>query len=70
MYLGSQVDVYTMMQNLTASEYKQFDCPGAYDTLSEIGKRKREFFCRGAEVKLRLIVLQYVDMRGNITSLT
>ena len=51
MYLGSQVDVYTRMQNLT-SEYKQFDCPGAYDTLSEIGKRKREFVCRGAEVKL------------------
>ena len=42
----------------TASEYKQFDCLGTYDTLSEIGKRKREFVYRGAEVKLRLIVLR------------
>ena len=33
----------------TVSEYKQFDCPGAYDTLSEIEKRKREFVCRGAK---------------------
>ena len=41
------------MQNLTASEYKQFDCLG---TVSKIGKRKREFVSRGAEVKLRLIV--------------
>ena len=54
----------------TVSENKQFDCSGAYDILSEIGKRKREFVCRGAEVKLRLIVLQYVHMRGNITSLS
>ena len=29
-----------------------------YDTLSEIGKRKREFICRGEEVKLSLIVLR------------
>ena len=42
----------------TASEYKQLDCLGAYDTLSEIRKRKREFVCRGAEFKLRLIVLR------------
>ena len=35
-----------------------FDCLGVYDTLSEIGKRKREFICWGAEVKLRLIVLR------------
>ena len=37
----------------TASEYS------TYDTLSQIGKRKREFVCQGAEVELRLI-------RGNI----
>ena len=41
----------------TASEYKQFDCLGRYDSLSGIGKRKRKFVCRGAEVQLRLIVL-------------
>ena len=59
MYLGSQIDVDTRMQILpsepkaqTASEYKQFDCLGTYDTLSEIGKRKREFVYRGAGVKL------------------
>ena len=54
------------MQNLTvfdsdgktASEYKQFDCLGTYDTLSEIGNRKREFAWRGAELKMRLIVLR------------
>ena len=27
----------------TASEYKQFDCLGRYDTLYEIGMRNREF---------------------------
>ena len=27
-----------------------------YDTLSEMGKRKREFVCRGAAVQLRLII--------------
>ena len=48
MYLGSQVDV----------KYKKFDCLGTFDTLSDIGKRKREFVCREAEVKLRLIVLR------------
>ena len=58
MYLGSKVDVYTGMQNLTASEYKQCDCLGTYDTLSKIGNRKPEFVCRGAEVELRLIVLR------------
>ena len=42
----------------TASESKQFDCLGKYDTLSEIGKRKREFVCRGVGVELRLIVLR------------
>ena len=42
----------------TAFEYKQFDCLRTYDTLSETGKRKREFVCRGVEVKLRLIVLR------------
>ena len=31
---------------------------GTYDTFSEIGKRKREFVCRGAEFKLRLIILR------------
>ena len=45
MYRGSRVD-------------KQLDCLGTYDTLSEIGKRKREFVCRGAEFKLRLIILR------------
>ena len=35
----------------TASEYKQFDCLGSYDTLSGIGKRKCDFVCRGAEFK-------------------
>ena len=40
------------------SEYKQFDYLSTYDTLSGIGKRKREFFCRGVEVKLRPIVLR------------
>ena len=66
MYRGSQIYVYTRMQNLpsepkegkAASEYKQFDCLGTDDTLSEIGKRKRESVCRRAEVKLRLIVLR------------
>ena len=52
MYLGCQVDVFTGMHNLTegkiASEYTKFDCLGTYDTVSEIGKRKREFVCRGA----------------------
>ena len=38
MYLGSQVG-------------KQFDCLGTYDTLSKIGKRKREFVCLQAEDK-------------------
>ena len=57
----------------TASEYKQFYCSqilvvysdavlrgclSTYDTLSEKGKIKREFVCRGAEVKLRIIVLR------------
>ena len=42
----------------TASEYKQLDCLGTYDTLSEIGKRKREFVCREAVFKLRLIILR------------
>ena len=42
----------------TAFEYEQFDCLDSYDTSSEIGQRKREFVCRGAEVKLRLIVLR------------
>ena len=42
----------------TVSEYKQLDCLGTYDTLSEIGKRKREFICQGAEVKLRLIIVR------------
>ena len=42
----------------TASEYKQADCLGTYDTLSEIGKRKREFVCRGAKFKLRSIILR------------
>ena len=40
----------------TASEYKQLDCLGIYDTLSEIGRRKREFVYREAEFKLRLII--------------
>ena len=51
MYLVSQADLNS------ASEYKQFDCLGTYDTLSKIGKKKHEFVCRGAKVKLRLIVL-------------
>ena len=55
MYLGNQVDVYTRMQNSTASEYKQFDYRGTYNALSKIGKRKREFVCQRPEVKLRLI---------------
>ena len=42
----------------TACEYKQLDCLGTYDTFSEIGKRKREFVCREAELKLRLIILR------------
>ena len=42
----------------TASEYKQLNCLGTYDTLSEIGKRKREFVWRGAKFKLRLIILR------------
>ena len=58
MYLDSQIDVYMRIQNLTASEYKQFDFLGTYNTLFKIGKRKREFVCRGGEVKLRLIVLR------------
>ena len=37
----------------TASEYMIL-----YDTLSEIGKKKREFVCRETEVKLRSIVLR------------
>ena len=43
-------------EDKTTSEYKQFDCLGA--TLSNIRKRKREFVYRGAEVKLRLILLR------------
>ena len=42
----------------SASSYKQLNCLGAYNTLSAIRKRKREFVCRGAEFKLRLIVLR------------
>ena len=64
MCLGSQVDVDAELNvraegsdGKTAFEYKQFDCLDPYDTFSEIGKRKREFTYRGAEVKLRLIVL-------------
>ena len=42
-----------------ASEYKYpLGGLGKYDTSSEIGKRKREFVCQWAEVKLRLIVLR------------
>ena len=41
----------------TASEYEEFDCLGTYDIISETGKGKREFVCRGAKVKLRLILL-------------
>ena len=38
-------------------KFVNFDSSNSkYDTLSEIEKRKREFVCRGAEVKLRLIV--------------
>ena len=55
MYRCSQVEEFN---GKTASEYKQFDCLGTYDTLSEIGKRRREFACRGAAVKLRLILLR------------
>ena len=68
MYLGSHVNVYTRIQNLTFQpkartvklypSIKSLIVEGTYDTLSEIGKRKREFICRGAEVKLRLIVLR------------
>ena len=68
MYLGSQVDVYTRMQNLTSEpkartvklhpSINSLTCLGAYDILSEIRKRKCEFVCRGAEFKLRLIVLR------------
>ena len=57
-YRGSQVDVVyedAEFNCKTASEYKQFDCLGTYDTSSETGKRS---VCRGAEVKLRLIVLR------------
>ena len=46
------------MDGKIASEYKQLDCLGTYETLSEIGKRKREFVCRGAEFKLRLMILR------------
>ena len=53
MYLGKGDD------GEIASEYKHvLDCLGTYDTLSEIGKRKREFVCQGAGIKLRLIVLR------------
>ena len=41
----------------TAWKYKQSDCIGTYEALSEIGKRKRKFVCRGAKIKLRSIVL-------------
>ena len=40
------------------SPHKQFDSLGTYGTLSEKGKRKREFVYRGAKVKLRLIILR------------
>ena len=46
-----------------SAEYKQFDCLGTYDTLSEIGKRKHKFVCRGEEVNLRLIVLRTCTCR-------
>ena len=39
------------------SEYKQSDCLGTSDTLSEIEKEKRIFVCQEAEVELRFIVL-------------
>ena len=38
--------------------YEQLDCMGTYDTLTEIGKRKREFVYREAEFKLRSIILR------------
>ena len=68
MYRGSEVDLYTKMQSLRyelkaravklhASRYKQFNCQGTINNLSEIGKRKHEFVCRGTEEKLSLIVL-------------
>ena len=49
--------LYNSILCTEAVEYEQFDCLGTYDILSKIGKRKREFVCRGAKVKLRLIVL-------------
>ena len=45
----------------TASEYKHLDCLGTYDTLSEIGKRKREFVCRQAEFKLRTCTCEVIS---------
>ena len=33
----------TRIYGKTASEYEQLDCVGTYDTLSEIGKKNREF---------------------------
>ena len=69
MYWDSEVDVYTRVQNLT-SELKARTVKlhpiiktlttyiHSYDTLSEIGKRKRKFVWRAAKVKLRSIVLR------------
>ena len=48
-----------------ASEYKQFDCLGAYDIASEIGKRKRE---SGSQIALNYTAC--VNMHGNITFLS
>ena len=67
MYLGSQVNVYTIMQNLTASEYKQFNCLGTYDTLYGIEKRKRKFICREAGVKLCLIVIHMCRVKKRVS---
>ena len=51
-------EAYNIILCTEAVKYKRLDCLGTYDTWSEIGKRKREFVCRGAEFKLRLIVLR------------
>ena len=66
MYLSSKVDIYEVVEfnvlafssvGKTASEYEgQLYYCGAYDTLSEIGRKSANLFAQGEEVEWRLIV--------------
>ena len=77
MYRGSQVDVYTRMKNLT-SELKartvklhprinSLTALGSYDTLSEIGKRKRRICLPRSGIQIAFNYTAYVLRNRSLT---